>query len=61
MKILCLLRTIKYTIKNFGGLIRFGAITEGHEYIETFNGVRNGRIEQDLVCEICGHKVTGWK
>ena len=34
---------------------------DGHSYIETFNGIRNGRIEQDLTCEICGHKETGWE
>lgn len=60
-KIICFFRTIWATLHNFKGLLTYGAYTSGHEYKETFSGIRNGREEQDLVCEVCGHKETGWE
>lgn len=61
MKLKCLFRTIVYTLDNFQGLLKYGAYTSGHEFEEVFYGVRNGRIEQDLVCKVCGKKETGWE
>ena len=34
---------------------------DGCSYRETFSGIRNGREEQDLECEVCGKKMTGWE
>ena len=58
-RIICFLKSIYYTLSN-PKCLKNGYIS-GHSFRETFNGVRNGRIEQDLVCEVCGKKETGWE
>lgn len=50
----------------WGNMIRlnwrnpFAVPIDGHSYVETFSGIRNGREEQDLECEVCGIKLTIW-
>jgi len=46
MKIICLLRTIKYSIQRWLEVGFDGIIIEGHNYIEQKNG--------ELKCEVCG-------
>ena len=46
MKIICLLRTIKYSIQRWLEVGFDEIIIEGHNYIEQKNG--------ELKCEVCG-------